>query len=46
MFEILMLIALFGVYASVRMILAERKRRKVAQAKWESFERQHPKSKS
>jgi len=46
MFEILILIALFGVYASVKMILAERKRRKEAQAKWERFEQQHPKSKS
>tara|TARA_R100001015_G_C4613154_1_gene168781 strand:+ start:855 stop:995 length:141 start_codon:yes stop_codon:yes gene_type:complete len=43
MFEILSLIALMAVFASIKMIIDERKRRNEANEKWKRFQDKHPK---
>jgi hypothetical protein len=37
MFEILVLVAAIGVFAAIREVLADQKRRKEANRKWEEF---------
>lgn len=45
-FEILTLVAIVGVISAFKLILSEHKRKKAAQAKWEKFQKEHPKPKT
>ncbi len=43
MFQILVIVASFGVIAAIKMVMGEHQRKKQANEKWENFKKKYPK---